>query len=317
MKKEIITYRNPKSPVSEVFRTLRTNIQFMNVNKKLKTLLVTSTLPGEGKSWVTSNLAITFAQAGKKVVLIDADMRKGRQYSIFGVTPQPGLANYLANSSENDNMDKIGKYIQNTEVEGLFLISAGSVPPNPSELLSTLQMINLLNKLSEAFDLVIVDAPPCELVTDAILLSRVVDSTIVVAAHKQTKKANLQKTIKSIRNVGGNIGGVVLNKVPMDSKKYEKSYYYGSQMVTSTRKKDNDFYTSEHATSKYNEEETNKESKIEDTENTNSEDRTNKVEKAVEMSDSNTINTEKILKQVNDYLEKEKSNLRIQRGEDK
>lgn len=299
MKKEIITYRNPKSPVSEVFRTLRTNIQFMNVNKKLKTLLVTSTLPGEGKSWVTSNLAITFAQAGKKVVLIDADMRKGRQYSIFGVTPQPGLANYLANSSENDNMDKIGKYIQNTEVEGLFLISAGSVPPNPSELLSTLQMINLLNKLSEAFDLVIVDAPPCELVTDAILLSRVVDSTIVVAAHKQTKKANLQKTIKSIRNVGGNIGGVVLNKVPMDSKKYEKSYYYGSQMVPTTNKRNNNFKEIDFFTDKSKEEK-------------------NNVKTEKEESDQYSIaNTEKILQQVNDYLEKEKSNLKKQTGDQK
>lgn len=299
MKKEIITFRNPKSPVSEVFRTLRTNIQFMNVNKKLKTLLVTSTLPVEGKSWVTSNLAITFAQAGKKVVLIDADMRKGRQYSIFGVTPQPGLANYLANSSENDNMDKIGKYIQNTEVEGLFLISAGSVPPNPSELLSTLQMINLLNKLSEVFDIVIVDAPPCELVTDAILLSRVVDSTIVVAAHKQTKKANLQKTIKSIRNVGGNIGGVVLNKTPIDNKKYEKSYYYGSQMSTTHNKRNNDFEEADFTTSRHNEEK-------------------NNIKTGKKEPDQYSItNAENILQQINEYLEKEKSNLKKQTGEQK
>ena len=84
MKKEVIAHKNPKSPISEVFRTLRTNIQFMNVSKKMKTLLITSTFPSEGKSWVASNLAVTFAQAGKKVVLIDADMRKGRQYAIFG-----------------------------------------------------------------------------------------------------------------------------------------------------------------------------------------------------------------------------------------
>ena len=86
MKKELIAHRDPKSPVSEVFRTLRTNIQFMNTNNKLKTLLITSTLPNEGKSWVTANLAITFAQAGKRVILIDADMRKGRQYHIFEVS---------------------------------------------------------------------------------------------------------------------------------------------------------------------------------------------------------------------------------------
>ena len=95
-KKRINSRKNPKSPISEVFRTLRTNIQFMDTSKKMKTLLLTSTLPGEGKSWVSSNLAVTFAQAGKKVILIDADMRKGRQYTIFGVSPRPGLSNYLS-----------------------------------------------------------------------------------------------------------------------------------------------------------------------------------------------------------------------------
>ena len=94
IKKELIAHRDPKSPVSETFRTLRTNIQFMNSNKKLETLLVTSTMPGEGKSWVASNLAVTFAQAGKRVILIDADMRKGRQYNIFGVLPSPGSVSY-------------------------------------------------------------------------------------------------------------------------------------------------------------------------------------------------------------------------------
>lgn len=92
MRKEVITHQDPKSPISEIFKTLRTNIQFMSTKGKLKTILVTSTLPGEGKSWVSSNLAVTFAQAGKRVVLIDADMRKGRQYTIFGVSPRPGLS---------------------------------------------------------------------------------------------------------------------------------------------------------------------------------------------------------------------------------
>lgn len=216
--KELITFRNPKSPISETFRTLRTNIQFMNVNKRLKSILITSTLPGEGKSWVASNLAVTFAQAGKQVILIDADMRKARQYSIFGVSPRPGLANYLAENDKNAELSDMEKYVQRTEIEGLYVISAGNVPPNPSELLITPQMQRLLDKLSSQCDIIIVDAPPCELVTDAAILSRIVDSTIVVTAHKFTKKANLQKTIKSIKNVGGRIAGVVLNKVPIDAK---------------------------------------------------------------------------------------------------
>ena len=253
MKKELITFRNPKSPISETFRTLRTNIQFMNVNKRMKTLLITSTLPGEGKSWVASNLAVTFAQAGKQVILIDADMRKARQYSIFGVSPRPGLANYLAENDKNAELSDMEKYVQRTEIEGLYVISAGNVPPNPSELLITPQMQRLLDKLSSQCDIIIVDAPPCELVTDAAILSRIVDSTIVVTAHKFTKKANLQKTIKSIKNVGGRIAGVVLNKVPIDAKKYEKSYYYGSQLTTTRGKREagravskKDFFEEEH-----------------------------------------------------------------------
>ena len=198
MKRELIAHRDPKSPVSEVFRTLRTNIQFMNTNNKLKTLLVTSTFPGEGKSWVTANLAVTFAQAGKKVIIVDADMRKGRQYTIFEVSPRPGLSNYLsgvdANTGEEISED-LANYIQDTEIPNLYIIPAGNIPPNPSELLISAKMVSLLDRLKELCDLVIIDGTPCELVTDAIILSRIVDSTVVVTAHKQTKKDNLQKIV--------------------------------------------------------------------------------------------------------------------------
>ena len=123
MRKELVTHLDPKSPVSETFRTLRTNIQFMNSNRRLRSLLVTSTMPGEGKSWVASNLAVTFAQAGKRVALIDADMRKGRQYSIFGISPRPGLANYLAENDKNAELSDMEKYVQKTEIDGLYVIS--------------------------------------------------------------------------------------------------------------------------------------------------------------------------------------------------
>ena len=119
MRKELITHEDPKSPISEIFRTLRTNIQFMNNKKKLQTILITSTLPSEGKSWISSNLATTFAQAGKKVILVDADMRKGRQYNIFGIAPKPGLSNYLSDFSEEEGQLDLADYIQETEVEGL------------------------------------------------------------------------------------------------------------------------------------------------------------------------------------------------------
>lgn len=239
MRKELIAQRDPKSPVSETFRTLRTNIQFMNTNNKLKTLLITSTSPGEGKSWVASNLAVTFAHAGKKVILIDADMRKGRQYTIFEVSPRPGLSNYLSgidSNSEENSMDEIIDYIQETEVKNLYVISAGNIPPNPSELLITPKMVNLLDKLKQVSDIVIIDGTPCELVTDSVILSRLVDSTVIVTAHKQTKKDALQKIVTNIQNVGGKIAGIVLNKIPVSAKRYEQSYYYGS---TSMKKENN------------------------------------------------------------------------------
>lgn len=239
MRKELIAQRDPKSPVSETFRTLRTNIQFMNTNNKLKTLLITSTSPGEGKSWVASNLAVTFAHAGKKVILIDADMRKGRQYTIFEVSPRPGLSNYLSgidSNSEENSIEEIIDYIQETEVKNLYIISAGNIPPNPSELLINPKMINLLDKLKQVSDLIIIDGTPCELVTDSVILSRLVDSTVIVTAHKQTKKDTLQKVVTNIQNVGGKVAGIVLNKIPVSAKRYEKAYYYGS---TSMKKEKN------------------------------------------------------------------------------
>ncbi len=229
IKKELITQRTPKSPISEAFRTLRTNIQFMNTSKKLKTLLVTSTFPGEGKSWVSSNLAVTFAQAGNKVVLIDADMRKGRQYTIFGISPRPGLSNCLADiDMENKEKIEISKYVQKTEIENLQVMTAGNIPPNPSELLVAPQMQFLLEKLKEKYDLIIIDGTPCELVTDSVILARITDSTLIVTAYKETKKDNLEKVIKSIKNVGGNIAGVVMNKMPVSSK--NKQYYYEEEI---------------------------------------------------------------------------------------
>lgn len=243
LKKELITLRDPKSPVSEIFRTLRTNIQFMNSKNGLKVLHVTSTSPSEGKSWVTSNLAVTFAQAGKKVVLIDCDMRKGRQFSIFGAKPTPGLSNLLtgvdSNGQELDN--NIFQYIQQTVIENLYLISSGNVPPNPSELLTSEQMNILVESLKNSFDLIILDGTPCNLVTDSIVLTRYADSTLIVAAYKQTKMEDLKRVKRDIENVGGKIAGVVMNKMPISNKeyytKYYTKYYYGDSNMPSVKRK--------------------------------------------------------------------------------
>ena len=238
MFKELIVKEEPKSPISEIFRTLRTNIQFMNTKNKLKSLLVTSTIAGEGKSWVSSNLAATFAQAGKKVIILDADMRKGRQYRIFDVSPRPGLSNYLSGVTENDKEVDLADYLQETEIENLFVIPAGNVPPNPSELLVSESMLHLLEKLKEICDIVIIDGPPTQLVTDSLILTRIADSTVIVAEGNKTKKESLRRIVDNIQKVGGKIAGVVLNKVKLSAKNYEQSYYYGSTgMVVSNKNK--------------------------------------------------------------------------------
>ena len=239
-KKELIAAREPKSPISELFRTLRTNIQFMNTKTGLKSLLVTSTSPSEGKSWVSSNLATTFAQAGKRVILVDCDMRKGRLFSVFSVPPAPGLSNYLSgvNSNGESGDEKIESYIRKTEVENLYLITAGSVPPNPSELLVAEKMAETMKKLEDMCDIVIYDGTPTNLVTDALIISRNVDSTIIVCAYKYTKIDDLERVKRDILNVGGKIAGVVINKMPIAQKEYYASYYYGSSTaVTTTHKK--------------------------------------------------------------------------------
>ncbi len=225
MKNEIITFTSPKSLVSETFKTLRTNIQFMNVNNELKSILITSIEPGEGKSWLAANLAITFAQAGKKVILVDADMRRGRQHELFGISNTKGLSNLLI-VSVDDLENEIVDYIQPTMVDNLYLIPAGIVPPNPSELLTSRKMLDVVKILEKMADIVIFDGTPSTMVTDAIILSRYVTTTILVSSYKKTKIEDLKQAKKNIENVGGRIGGVVMNKIPVSRRKSAKGYYY-------------------------------------------------------------------------------------------
>ena len=347
MKKELIAELDPKSPISEVFRTLRTNIQFMNTKGKLKTILVTSTFPGEGKSWVASNLAVTFAQAGKKVVLIDADMRKGRQYTIFGISPIPGLSNYLSGIDMDDeerDITDIADYIQDTEIDNLFVMPAGNIPPNPSELLISPQMVDLLEQLKELCDIVIVDGTPNELVTDSLIITRLVDSTIIVTASKQTKKDNLRRAIQNIQNVGGKIAGVVVNKVPIAAKKYEQSYYYGSTELSKARsdmkkamRKSVNSSSRSHTQDSSSKHSANRErnvqqrnSNLDNTKVTNNQNRSyvvnndfnedknnesnsGELQRNIKVNTSSEASLEKtndILKQINEYIDREKKNLK-------
>lgn len=235
MNSELITHRDPKSPISEVFKTLRTNLQFMKHKGDSTTLLVTSTMPGEGKTWVTSNLGIAFAQSDKKVVIIDSDMRKGRLHNVFDTKIFPGLSNYLAEDKKS-----IKDYLIKTEMENLWIIPAGNVPPNPSELLSTERMLQGLEELKRSFDVILFDSTPCMLVTDAVIISRIVDATMIVSSHKLTKMENLKTVQKNIENVGGKIAGVIINRIPVSLKKYKsKYYYYGERSKTDETSQEN------------------------------------------------------------------------------
>lgn len=292
MKKELIAYRLPKSPISEVFRTLRTNIQFMNTKKGLKTLMVTSTIPGEGKSWVTANLAVTFAQAGKRVIIVDCDLRKGRQFSIFGIPPAPGLSNYLSgvNSNGNESSDNILEYVKQTEVDNLFVLPAGNIPPNPSELLVSERMQECIEKLKEYCDLILFDTTPSSLVTDAVIISRYADTSIIVASYKSTKIEDLKNIKREIENVGGKIAGVVINRIPTSAKKYTSAYYYGSQSSSVTlMKKDSSKKIEQESRATAGE----------------------TIEKNISVDEDKkeNVNAEELLKQMQDYVKKEKDKL--------
>lgn len=227
MGKELLIDQDPKSPIAEIFRTLRTNLQFMTSNQGLKTLLVTSSVPGEGKSWVSSNLALAFAGEGKKVALIDSDMRKGRIHTIFEIEKKPGLSNYLSGVSELEDKEDLFSYFKKTNIEGLYVMPAGDVPPNPSELLVSDKMPEFITKLKNTFDMVIFDGTPVLLVTDSVILARQLDTTLIVTSYKSTKMGDVEKIKKMIENVGGKIAGIVINKIPVAAKKYESTYYYG------------------------------------------------------------------------------------------
>lgn len=226
---EIVSRQKAKSYVTECINTIRTNILYMNSAKNAKTILITSCTPREGKSWVSANIATAFAETDKKVLLIDSDMRKGRAHKIFKVSNHEGLSNYLYAMTGNHKKDvKLGKqYIQETKIPNLHILTNGAIPPNPSELLESGKMKELLNNLKKVYDIIVVDAPPCKLVTDSIILSTIVDSTILVANSEKTKMKDFNEVKRAIQMVDGEIIGAILNKKKVSGKTYSTGYYYG------------------------------------------------------------------------------------------
>ncbi len=223
MNKELILNSDPKSVISETIRTLRTNLQFASVDKELKSILITSSMPGEGKSFIAANLAIAFAQSGKNTLLVDCDIRRGRQHAIFGYSNQKGLSNLLL----EDVREKYKEHIFRTSVENLSMMFKGITPPNPSELLGSEKNKELIKVLSDEFDIIIYDSAPINGgLTDSIIMSNLVDGVLIVTKDKTTPISVLNETKKSLLNVNANILGVVLNQSDKKGHRYY-GYYYG------------------------------------------------------------------------------------------
>ena len=231
-KSEIVVNDFPRSPVAESFRLFRTNLLYLFENNESKVICLTSSNAGEGKSWVTSNLAISCAQYGKKVLIIDADLRKGRQHRIFKKSNRTGLSDLLKNLrgslTEEDEQkieEELTVKIQDTDVPNVYLLTSGPVPFNPSELLGTANIEFLLNLLKKEFDLIIIDTPPASIITDALIFANKVDYMILVASSRKTKKEWLLNTKKAIESVGGKIPGIIFNQISTERRKeYSKSY---------------------------------------------------------------------------------------------
>ena len=217
--RKLVTQANPKSIVSEQFRTLRTNINFSMPDQELKSILFTSATPGEGKSTASANAAVVFAQEGKKVLLIDADMRKPTTHYTFSRNNITGLSNLLIRQL------KVEDIIQQTNIEGLDLITSGPIPPNPAELLSSKTMDTLLEQLKEKYDLLIFDAPPVLSVTDAQILSNKADGTILVLNSGMTQKESVIKAKDALLSSQANILGTILNNFVLQKDHYYYDYY--------------------------------------------------------------------------------------------
>jgi capsular exopolysaccharide synthesis family protein len=220
-RRRLITYEDPKSPVSESYRSLRTNISYALPDKEIKSIVVSSPQPGEGKSTTVANLAIAFAQLRKRTLLIDGDLRKPVQHNVFDHSRGPGLSEYLIGESEN--LDGI---IHSTKIDNLFIITAGGLPPNPSELLGSKRMSNLVRQVEQDWDMVLFDSPPIVAVTDSSMISAEIDALVMVVKAGQTDRSAVDRAMDTIANVRSPLIGAVLNGANPETLAGKYSYYY-------------------------------------------------------------------------------------------
>lgn len=216
---KLIVQNDPKSPISESYRAIRTNLQFAGAGKQMKYIAFTSSVPGEGKSTTISNIALTMAQDGKKVLLIDNDLRKPRQHKIWGLLNK-GLTNMIAMGAPFDEV------VQKDVFPNLDVLTSGPIPPNPSELLGSSKMNTILKEIGEPYDYVLLDLPPILAVTDAAIVGNIADGVVLVVRSGLTAPEEAKESKKRLEAGHANILGVVLNGVPTEKKGYGYGYYY-------------------------------------------------------------------------------------------
>lgn len=221
-KRPIITQTSPKSPISEAYRTLRTNVDFSSIDEDLQIIMVTSAGPGEGKSTTVTNLAVTFAQSDRKVLIIDGDLRKPTMHHTFVRSNRSGLTNILIGKTDWQSA------VQESDLPELDLLTSGPVPPNPSELLASKRMKELLQQLKQHYDVILLDTPPALVVTDAQITAANSDGIVLVLNSGKVKRDHVLKVKTSLEHVRGRILGVVLNNVERKGRDSQYYYYYGN-----------------------------------------------------------------------------------------
>ncbi|MEK3765068.1 CpsD/CapB family tyrosine-protein kinase [Solibacillus sp. FSL K6-4121] len=217
--RQLVTVSSPKSIISEQFKTIRTNINFSMPDKDLKTIVLTSSTPGEGKSTNSSNIAVVFAQSGKKVLLVDSDMRKPTTHHTFGLRNVSGLSTVLIRQHTIDEV------IHNTEIEGLSVITSGPIPPNPAELLASKAMDQFIDNVKNIYDIIVFDAPPVLSVTDAQILSNKCEGTLLIINSGDAEKDNVIKAKDMLLASKANVIGAILNNYRIDKDHYYYQYY--------------------------------------------------------------------------------------------
>jgi capsular exopolysaccharide synthesis family protein len=222
-KRHLIDCEQTKSPIAEAYRTLRTNIQFSKADSELKILLFTSSGPGEGKSTTVANTAVTLAYSGKQVIIVDCDLRKPVQHQIFGLQ-NIGVTNILADGQI------ISSLIQDTDVKNLRVLPSGPIPPNPSELLGSIKMQQMLNNLKVQADYLIIDSPPVVAVTDACVLASKMDGIILVLDSGVVRPEMAKRAKELLENAKGHILGVILNRIQIEDSYAQYYYYYDNNV---------------------------------------------------------------------------------------